>query len=63
LASVIGANIKSGGIGKKEDSAKLNVYKYAGACGCRDHSIILLYNREKSCIVFSIGTIPKFERA
>lgn len=38
LANTIGASITSGGIGKKDDSAKLNPAKYQGALRCFAHN-------------------------
>jgi len=50
FAMLISANITSGGMGKKDDSAKLKPPKNHGALSCRDHCITRRYKDENKRI-------------
>ncbi len=55
LAKHMGINMTSGGIGKKEDSEKLNANRYLSAFGILDQLIIFLYKKSNifiQCIYF-----------
>ena len=52
LAKHIGINMTSGGIGKKEDSEKLNANKYLSAFGILDQLIIFLYKKSNIFIYY-----------
>ena len=51
----IGASMTSGGIGKKEDSAKLNPHRFRGAYLCFDQLRTLSYRPENIFIIMTFA--------